>query len=74
MMLKLLLPTALILSSCCGIPQKAILELPDEVVCPEFTNEELKNVSQGTYEKVAELNIICTEDLKTHRDIIKATH
>jgi hypothetical protein len=62
------------LASCCGIPQKAKLPLPDEIACPKFTDKELEQVSNETYEKAADLYIICVENDKTLRDVIKSTH
>jgi len=74
MKLKMLLLTAVFLASCCGIPQKAKLPLPDEVVCPKFTDKELIHVSDDAYRKAANLYIICIENDKTLRDIIRSTH
>lgn len=74
-MRNLLLLIALFsLSACCGIPQKAKLDLPDDVVLPELTNQELSCVTQETYEKIADMKIACEEGIKTHRDVIKSTH
>lgn len=74
-MRKLLLLTATIfLSACCGIPQKAKLELPDKPELPAFTNTELSCVTQATYKKVATLDLVCRESIRTHRDVIRATH
>lgn len=62
------------MASCCGIPQKAKLPLPDEVVCPKFNDKELENVSIETYKKAANLYITCVENDKTLRDAIRSTH
>jgi len=74
MKLKMLLLTAVFLASCCGIPQKAKLPLPDEVVFERFTDNELICVSDETYKKAANLYISCTENDKTLRDIIRSTY
>jgi hypothetical protein len=71
---SLLLLTVLFLASCCGIPQKAVLPLPDPITCPKFIDEELIQVSDETYKKAADLYIACVENDKTLRDIIKSTH
>ena len=74
MKLSLLLLTVLFLASCCGIPQKAVLPLPDPITCPKPTDKELSSVSEKTYAKLVELYITCVENDKTLRDIIKSTH
>jgi len=74
MKLSLLLLTAIFLASCCGIPQKAVLPLPDAVVCPKPTDKELESVSDETYKKLAALYIMCVENDKTLRDVIRSTH
>lgn len=74
MKLSLLLLTVLFLASCCGIPQKAVLPLPDAITCPKFNDSELLSVSDETYKKAADLYIICVENDKTLRDVIRSTH
>ena len=74
MKLLILLLTVLFLSSCCGIPQKPKLPLPDEIVCPKFTDSELISVSDETYVKAANLYLTCIENDKTLRDVIRSTH
>ena len=74
MKLSLLLLTVLFLASCCGIPQKPVLALPDPITCPKPTDKELENVSKNTYAEIADLYITCVENDKTLRDIIKSTH
>ena len=74
MKLSLLLLTVLFLSSCCGIPQKAVLPLPDEIVCPKPKDANLIQVSDETYKLIANLYITCVENDKTLRNIIKSTH
>lgn len=71
---SMLLLTVLFLASCCGIPQKPNLPLPDEIVCPKFSDAELIGASKAVYEKAADLYIICTENDKTLRDVIRSTH
>ena len=74
-MQKILLLIAVILvSSCCGIPQKANLPLPPETTCPEFKDMDLIGISDAAYAKVADLDIICKETILTYRNIIKSTH
>ena len=74
MKLLILLLTVPFLSNCCGIPQKAKLPLPDEIVCPKFNDSELVSVSDETYRKAADLYITCVENDKTLRDVIRSTH
>jgi hypothetical protein len=72
--LSLLLLTVLFLASCCGIPQKAKLPMPDEIVCPKFNDIELIHVSNETYIKASNLYITCVENNKTLRNVIRSTH
>ena len=74
MKLSLLLLTVLFLASCCGIPQKAVLPLPDPITCPKPTDKEIESVSKETYAKLADLYITCVENDKTLRDTIRSTH
>ena len=74
MKLSLLLLTAIFLASCCGIPQKAKLELPPAVDCPKPKDAEIAMVSNETYKKLVNLYISCVENDKTLRAIIMATH
>jgi len=69
----ILLIATILVSSCCGIPQKANLTLPPETICPQFRDMDLIGVNDITYAKVAELDIICKETIPTYRNIIKST-
>lgn len=65
---------AILVSSCCGIPQKAKLPLPPEPTYHKITDNELACLTDATYAKLAENDLACKQSLKTHRDIIKVTH
>lgn len=70
----LLLVAAILVSSCCGIPQQAELPLPSLPIWPELNDSELACVSNKTYEKIVLLDVACKESIKTHQNIIKSTH
>ena len=72
-MLKII-PTALILASCCGIPSQAKLKLPPDVVYPTIKAEELQCLTDKTYEKLNIRRIRCETRVETLKNIIKSTH
>ncbi len=69
-----LLIATILVSSCCGIPQKAEIPLPPETICPDLSDKELEGVSRETYLKLIDLDIACKITIPSYRDIIKATH
>lgn len=70
----LLLSVTFLVASCCGIPQKPVLELPPKVTCTKPSDTELRTLSDKTYEKIVNLYLDCVENDKTLRNIIKSTH
>ncbi len=69
-MRKMLLLIVLFLASCGSIQQAAKLPLPPERDCPRIKDNDLRQVSDKTYQKIVELYLICTEDIATLRGIV----
>ena len=72
-MLKII-PLALILSSCCGIPNQGNLNLPPKLHYPSIKAEELSCLSDKTYDLLNERRAMCESRVKTLTNIIKSTH
>ena len=74
MRMLIVFASAIILASCCSIPDQAKLPLPPEANLPKLTDAELACVTDHTYEKIATLDNQCKERIKTLENIIKTTH
>ena len=71
---SLVLASAIILASCCAVPEQAKLPLPPPLVLPTVEASELQCLSDETYEKLVERDVMCTGRVHTLENIIKQTH
>ena len=73
-MKTLIIVSAMVLSSCCGTPNQARLPLPQDLVYPKITAEELQCLSDSAYKRLNERRIMCESRIETLKNTIKKTH